>query len=277
MNNPASQSLFSSSSAAEQPKSDLIPDGTLSFAVISLSDKGMTYSSRTEGRMANMVATLHSNPAVHKRKIFFYLADIFDDNNGEDFKRMTKAAICRICEASGLFKPSEPESYKALEGMSFDEIIDTISGLDGAIEISMKKGTGGYTDKNDIKNWLTPSTDPKSARGKASWDLLCGGIFTTVKAKPVGGPAAVAGVAKSGGIAKPVSPAALAAQALLGKAGTTAPAGLPSPAGGLKRPPTPTGPGMFGGAALPKPPTTKPVDESNPPDSAPEDDEAPAF
>ena len=271
--NPTANSLFGPQSGAEQPKSDLIPDGTLSFAVISMSDKGFTYSQNTNGRMANMVATLYGNPGVQKRKIFFYLADIFDEQNSPDFKRMTISAITRIGEASGVFDPANPESYKKLEGISFEEIIEIVSGLDAAIEISLKKGTGGHADKNDIKSWLTPSTEKSSMRGKNLWDLLISGVFTSVQPRTAAVNAAKGQVA---GGPKVMGPAARAAAALAGKVGGS-PAGagaIPTPAGvsALKRP---GGPGMFGTpASLPKPPVVEapaPVDESHQPDSAPED------
>lgn len=253
--NPTTNSLFGPQSGAEQPKSDLIPDGTLSFAVISMSDKGFTYSQKTGGRMANMVATLYGNPAVQKRKIFFYLADIFDEQNGADFKRMTISAITRIGEASGVFDPANPESYKKLEGISFEEIIEIVSGLDAAIEISLKKGTGGHADKNDIKSWLTPSTEKSSMRGKSLWDMLISGVFTSVQPRTAAVNAAKGQVA---GGPKVMGPAAKAAAALAGKVGGAhAGAGaIPTPAGvsALKRP---GGPGMFGGGGLPKPPAAE--------------------
>lgn len=258
--NPSANSLFGPQSGAEQPKSDLIPDGTLSFAVISVSDKGFGFSSKTGGRYINMVATLYGNPAVQKRKIFFMLADIFDEDNSAEWKKMSISAITRIGEASGIFDPVKPETYQKLEGLSFEDIIKTIDGYDAAIEIGIEKGTSGHSDKNSIKNWLTPSTEKSSMRGKNLWDLLVSGVFTSVKPKPVAVTAAKAGV---GGAAKPIGPAAMAAAALAGKAGGAGLAGasaaIPTPAGagGLKRP---GGPGMFGApAALPKPPAAEQV------------------
>lgn len=259
--NPAQASLFGPSSGAEKPKFDLIPAGTLSFGVVSMSDKGIGTSSATGGEYANLVITLYGNKDVEKRKIYHLLPNPLDKLNSDAWRQMGISALTRILEANGFFNFADPESYKKLsyEGVTFEDMLEQILGTDCAVEVGIEKGTDGRDDKNSIKNWLTPSTDKASARGKGLWDLLIAGVTTSVKARAPGSPHAP-GAAASG--AKKLGPAALAAQALRSGAG---PAGVQAPSAGLRSPQAAASglrrPGMFGGDAIKAP---EPVVESTP-------------
>ena len=223
-------SLFNPSSGADSTK-ELLPDGTLAFAVVSMSEKGLANSQSTGGEYANLVITLDGPAPIGKRKVFHMLANPLDTDNSEAWRKMAISAITRILEACGTFDYESPDSYKIFdfEGVSFSHMLEHIEGQSIAVEVGIQKGQEGHSDKNVIKTFLTPSQEKSSKRGRQLWDLLMTGATTSkvekkvvpadaaspaVTPKPASGPAAMAkasigigggigGAKPSGGISAP--------------------------------------------------------------------------
>lgn len=205
-------SLFNQTSGSDSTK-ELLPDGTLAFAVISLSDKGLANSQSTGGEYANLVITLEGDKPVGGRKIFHMLANPLDTDNSEAWRKMSISAITRILEACGVFDYGDPESYKIFDipEVTFSHMLEQIAGQSIAVEVGIDKGKDGYDDKNVIKTFLTPSQEKSSKRGRQLWDLLGSGVFTSkVEKKPIVGGATLI---KAPGAAKPAVVPAAAARA----------------------------------------------------------------
>jgi hypothetical protein len=227
-------SLFNPQAGADSTK-ELIPDGTLAFAFVSMSDKGLANSQSTGGEYANLVITLDGGKEVARRKVFHMLANPLDMDNSEAWRKMSISAITRILEACGTFDYEQPESYKIFDfdGVTFSHMLEQIEGQSIAVEIGIQKGQDGHADKNVIKTFLTPSKEKSSKRGRQLWDILIsGGTTSKVEKRVIPGatPGAQAGVAAKTGI----GPAAIARAAV--GAGIVPPA-----AGGGFSPPKPSG------------------------------------
>jgi hypothetical protein len=231
-------SLFNPASGADSTK-ELIPDGTLAFATVSMSDKGLVNSQSTGGEYANLVITLDGSKGIARRKVFHMLANPIDTDNSEAWRKMAISAITRILEACGTFDYEQPESYKIFDfdGVTFSHMLEQIEGQNIAVEIGIQKGQDGHADKNVIKTFLTPSREKSSKRGRQLWDILIsGGTTSKVEKKVIPGATAGAGVTAKTGI----GPAAIAKAAV--GAGIVAPAVTPGGIGAPKwvnRPATP--------------------------------------
>lgn len=153
--------------AADAPS--LIPDGTLSFALISFG------AAKTSGKGATYYpVTLTLMGGQHEgRKIFDSLPDLRDPNVSPGWKKMAQGRIIRILETVGFFTPSNPESYKAFATASFEEVARAIDGKRVAIRVSIEKSEDpAYADKNKVGEYLSPN--PTSA-GYKDYIQLQGG------------------------------------------------------------------------------------------------------
>ncbi|CAB4163494.1 hypothetical protein UFOVP806_21 [uncultured Caudovirales phage] len=223
-------SLFNPNSGADSTK-ELVPDGTLAFAVVSMSDKGLANSQSTGGEYANLVITLEGAPPIGKRKVFHMLANPLDHDNSEAWRKMAISAITRILEACGTFDYESPDSYKIFDfdGVSFSHMLEHIEGQSIAVEIGIQKGQDGHADKNVVKTFLTPSKEKSSKRGRQLWDILIsGGTTSKVEKAPAQAPAATS----ASPLQRPaVGPAAAARHAI--SSGIVAPAPTPTAGKGI--------------------------------------------
>ena len=231
--------LFNPTSGAETSR-ELLPDGTLAFAVVSMSDKGLSNSQSTGGEYANLVITLDGPAPIGNRKVFHMLANPLDTDNSEAWRKMAISAITRILEACGTFDCNDPESYKIFdfEGVTFSHMLEHIQGQSIAVEVGIQQGKDGHADKNVIKTFLTPSQEKSSKRGRQLWDILIqGGTTSKVEKRPA--PTAVAGGMQAAVPSRP-SPAVAAKAAVA--SGAVPPATLggglsgSKPAGGIGAP-----------------------------------------
>lgn len=157
-----------SSGAASAP--DLVPHGTLSWAVLTV--QGKKNSKESNGEYYNVELTLLDGEFAG-RKVFEMIPNIYDSNNSEKWRRGAIGSITRIFESSGWFKPAEPASYNVYAGKPFDAIMLGMDGQRVAIKIKVEKSKDpAYADKNKVGEWLSPN--PASG-GFADYQKLIGG------------------------------------------------------------------------------------------------------
>lgn len=161
---------FSPSSGAGSAP-DLIPHGTLSWAVITVKDK--RNSKESNGEYYNLELTLQGGE--HEgRKVFEMIPNIYDTNNSEKWRVSGIGAITRIFESSGWFKPAEPASYNAFAGKPFSDIMLGMDGQRVAVKVKVEKSKDpAYADKNKVGEWLSPN--PASRSGFSDYQKLIGG------------------------------------------------------------------------------------------------------
>ena len=164
-NNPFSPT----SGAGSAP--DLIPNGTLSWAILSVQSK--RNSKESNGEYYSVELTLIGGE--HEgRKVFDIIPNIYDQNNSEKWRTSGIGAITRIFESSGWFKPSEPASYNAFAGKPFEAIMQGMDGQPVAIKVKVEKSKDpAYADKNKVGEWLSPN--PASRSGYGDYQKLIGG------------------------------------------------------------------------------------------------------
>ena len=158
----------------------LIPAGTLAWAFLSVEDATKTTKPNEEkgtkggGSYFWCKLTVMDGPYA-KRTIFHSLFDPEDMLNSEGARTMGFGQLIRMLEAVGVFDHTNLASYKAMDfRQAVGEILRANQiGRPLALEIGIQKGTGGYSDKNVIRNFLTPN--PKSDTFK-KWANLQAGI-----------------------------------------------------------------------------------------------------
>jgi len=159
---------FSPDTKFESPNS-LIPNGTLAFAVLAV--RKLKSSNSTGGEYADLELTLEGQ--YEGRKVWPMIANPADQRNSEKWRQMGMAAIQHACEASGIFNPAQPESYKRFESATFVDVLKQLDGRRVAIKVKIEKGVDGHQDKNAVADWLSPN--PASTSGKKVWDNLVAG------------------------------------------------------------------------------------------------------
>jgi hypothetical protein len=173
--------------AGQESKSPLVPGGTLAFVHINVRD---TKTSPTTGsRYMDCELTILAPHQYADRKIYTKIADPMHEQNSDAYKQMGQNAICRILEVNGA-SPQNPAAYQIAN-------IQDIHNKRGAIRIRVEEGEGGYSDKNEVGEWLTPN--PSSKTGNKGWADLVAGNVLPKSAQPsaqgnmfAGQPAAVA-------------------------------------------------------------------------------------
>ena len=165
------------SGASGSNQNQLIPHGTLAFAVIKVT--GVKKSKRTGGEYANLELTI-SEGEYARRKVWTVIMNPQDPANVDDVKRaegkpdgakMGLVALTRIFEAAGVFT-NDPRSYQKFNGATFVEILQHIEGLTAGIKVKVAKGIDGYDDKNEVAEFLSPSPASGSTQ---NWNKLVGG------------------------------------------------------------------------------------------------------
>lgn len=172
MENPFS----TTSGAASAP--DLIPHGTLSWAILTVGKQ--KNSKESNGEYFNVELTIIGGE-FEGRKVFEMIPNIYDTNNSEKWRRGAIGSITRIFESSGWFKPSEPASYNAYAGKPFLDIMNGMDGQRVAIKVKVEKSKDpAYADKNKVGEWLSPN--PASG-GYADYQRLIGGQGAVTQAR----------------------------------------------------------------------------------------------
>ena len=173
---------------------DLIPKGTLLWAVINL--KGIRSSNTTTSRYLDLELTIDQGQPFERRKIFVKLGDPNWQGNSEEYRKMGYGAIRRILEAAFGANPNDPQSYNKIP----DATYFVLHGKRVPVRITIEKGKDGYEDKNSVE-FLSPHSSVKSVV-KAYEDLKAGKHIpdgaATAKA-PANAPAATPGLTAQAG------------------------------------------------------------------------------
>jgi hypothetical protein len=149
---------------------ELIPTGTLAWAIIKVTAKKNTKDSG--GEYYNLELTVHGGE-YEGRKVFEMIPNFQDSRNGDKWRSMGVTNVTRILEAAGFFKQSDPESYNAFKGKPFETMMNFIDGQRCAIKVKVEKNTDpAYADKNKVGEWLSPNTTNRSF---ADYQRLIGG------------------------------------------------------------------------------------------------------
>jgi hypothetical protein len=162
---------FSPETKYESPNS-LVPNGALAFVIVKV--RGFKNSTETRGEYADIELVLtgqHEN-----RRVFAMIANPTDERNSEKWRQMGMAAVQHICEAAGIFKPDQPESYKRFANSGFSDVMRAVHGQRAAIKVGIEKGKDGHQDKNKVADWLSPNTNSSTHK---SWRALVEGNTTS--------------------------------------------------------------------------------------------------
>lgn len=179
---------------------ELIPHGTLHFASVNL--KGMGVSQKSGGRYAKLELVLIDGP-YQGRRITTPLMDPSDNLNKNESKpidgaKMGMTSLTRMLEASKLIDFNNRESYHAMNGKSFTDIIAALQGQRVAVRIKVSKSDNGYDDRNEISEFISPA--PASGTS-GNWNKLISGAGVPASAHP--GPSAGSFGAPSAGFIQP--------------------------------------------------------------------------
>jgi hypothetical protein len=160
---------FSPSSGAGSAP-ELIPDGTLAWAIIKVTQR--KNAKESGGEYYNIELTVHGGE-YEGRKVFEMIPNFQDSRNSDKWRAMGVTSITRIMESAGFFKVGDPESYKAFAGKSFEMIANFLDGQRCAIKVKVEKNTDpAYADKNKVKEYLSPNPESRSQR---DFERLVGG------------------------------------------------------------------------------------------------------
>jgi hypothetical protein len=190
-----------SSGAGAASNFDLIPNGQLAWAILSV--RG-TKGSQSGGQYLDIELTLDDNQPFARRKLFDMIGDPHFAGNSEAYRQMGLIAITRILEAGRGAGPNNMAGYQLAD-------YSQLSGLRVPIKIKVEKGTGGHDDKNRVAEYLTPN--PASQSGHKGFVALQAGQYGATAAKPAAaasgfGQPAATGAAQPGFSAAPAPAAA---------------------------------------------------------------------
>lgn len=161
--------MFSPESGKGNSSFQLIPNGTLSSAVLTV--KEIKRSKERNGEYARIELTLDGGEHTG-RKIWTVIMNPLDENNSEGGRKMGITTLTRLFEASGLFTIGDRASYDKYNGADFNEMLSLLDGKRVAIKIKIAKGKDGHDDKNDVADFLTPNPE---SNGYPGWKQLHGG------------------------------------------------------------------------------------------------------
>ena len=170
--------MFSPTSS-QQDSISLIPQGAL--CVANLVVRSIKNSKASGAQYLDVELTVLAGD-YQGRKVFDMIMDPFCPNASDGGRKMGLLALTRICEAIGLFVPTDESSYTRYNapGTTIQNVISDIDGRKVAIRVKVEKGTDGYADKNKVGEWLTPN--PNSGSGFKGWNELVNGAQPVTRA-----------------------------------------------------------------------------------------------
>lgn len=144
---------FSQTSGASTPF-DLIPAGFLCWVMLTF--RGMK-SSGAGGRYGDLELTVADNQPYARKKLWTRVGDPDFQGNSEKYRNMGMTQLTRMIEAAGFVDPKDPNSYQKMNGMTCEQVLQALDGKYIAIKVKVEEGEGGYSDKNDVADYLTPN------------------------------------------------------------------------------------------------------------------------
>lgn len=150
---------FSNTSGLSAPN-DLIPSGYLCWALLTM--RGMKDGQNANdlgklSRYADLEFTIADKQPLARKKFWDILMDPDSANNTEGGRNMGMASLTRMMEATGLVNPADPSSYEKFNGKSCEQILMMLDGKYVAVRVKIENGTGGYSDKNKVGDYLSPN------------------------------------------------------------------------------------------------------------------------
>lgn len=136
---------------------DLMPAGVLAKVVIIVREIKLSQS--TGAKFIDLELVIDGGK-YDRRRVYGVICDPWDPKTSEKAKEMAVGAITRIMEYIGVFDPANPESYNAFNSAGIEEVAMAITAKTAGIVIGIKKGSNGYSDRNEVKEWQSPN--PKS-------------------------------------------------------------------------------------------------------------------
>lgn len=178
--------MFTSKSSEGQ-SIGLIPPGTKSKATIAV--RGLKTSEKTGSRYLDVELTLVGGQ-YNGRKVWSIIMDPTFPGNSTEAKEMGQRQLACILEACGVFKVGDESSYAKFSGKGIEDVCRAISGQTIAIKVGVKKGTEGYSDKNNVTSYLSPNP---ASRTSEEFKQAMGGESAPALTGAFGSPAATTG------------------------------------------------------------------------------------
>lgn len=211
---------------ATQGGGELIPDGTLAWAVVKLRphnlDHGLVVvpSKSSDGAYLDVELTILEGPYA-RRKIW----DRIGVKGSEKWVENGRARIRHIIEVGNEMSefPANHPNYRlgTKSQTSGEMVFMELDELRCAIKVGVEKGKDGYEDKNSVRQYLSPR--PSSDTHKTFLKLVAGqtqGEPQQQKAAPTASKPAWAGGVAGGGATAPSTPAGRPSWAGAAPAGT---------------------------------------------------------
>ena len=152
-----------SNGAGQQSKSDLIPNGTLVWAILEV--RGLE-GSQAGGEYLDVELTIDQGQPYQSRKIWEMIGNPLHSGNSDEYRQMGQMAIARILEAGRGAGPGNPQAYQLRD-------FPDLTGLRVPIKVGVKPARNGYDAKNRVAEWLTPN--PASGSGHKDYVKLMAG------------------------------------------------------------------------------------------------------
>lgn len=162
----------------DERNNELIPKDTLLWCQLVV--RGLKNSRNTNGKMLDLELVVLPGQPYAGRKMWTLIADPFDGNNSEEFRKMGYGQIRRILEGVFGSNPNNPASYNL---QSYDQF----NGITVPCVTVIEKGKDGFDDKNKPE-FLSPYSSVKKIVD--CFNLLKAGVNVYEKKddkKPAGG------------------------------------------------------------------------------------------
>lgn len=151
-----------SSSHSKGQQIGLIPHGTVSKAVLNV--RGIKPSQKG-GQYIDCEFTLVGGE-FNGRKVWSIIMDPYFAGNSQQAKDIGSKFSVRLLETAGV-----PEATYS-QFTSIQQIAEQIAGKECVIKVGIKKGEGGYQDKNTVLDYLSPN--PESGTSESFKKVMSG-------------------------------------------------------------------------------------------------------
>lgn len=163
--------------STESGKQDLIPKGTLAWALVTV-DKNLKTTKEKGGRYANLDLKIIGGPYEGRTIFRKMICDPSDVNNTEKWRDMAKIDLTHAFEACKVFDPSYAASYRIFDTADFPKMMGTLDQKPVAIQIGIEAGTGGHNDRNNVDKFLSPN---QNSGTKRQFDILISGGLSAAR------------------------------------------------------------------------------------------------
>lgn len=188
---------FGNADTNAQGGSELIPDGTLAWAIVTVrpynEQRCLTPSKSSSGAYLDVELTILEGKHA-RRKVW----DRIGLEGSEKWVARGMSSVRHILEVGrkmSSFNPGQGSYRLGSQGGQGDFVFMEMNELQCAIKIGIEKGKDGYEDKNVVRAYLSPN--PTSDTHKAFMKLVNGETEPAPKTQPASAAATWGGSAKS--------------------------------------------------------------------------------